>query len=852
MNVLMIVHFMNLFLFKRIAAALLSLLLCQSLFAQSSENQQMVFEGSLTDDSGNAIDLNSQQLFYYITAFDTMARKCILYAESSTTSGNSAGDIFHRYGSGNAVVSPVTYNNVVSNSIFSGATSGKLADGSGNSCSVAAAATRYVDVYSAVLDVTGSIIMGSTPYSQFANNANSLNGKSDADFISTSSVSGGTTGQVLSRAGANGFSWINLPAAASGGVSSIDLGTASATGTLASARLPDVVTSGTYTKVTVDSKGRVISSSALVASDIPNHGADKITSGVLPTTRGGIGMASIGDPNQILGVNSNGTALEYRVLIGTGGLTVSAGPGAITVDLNLQASHVVTALGYTPANLAGADFTGDTNILGDMGVGHNAPITRLDVAGSIRIGNGGETCTAIFAGSFRYNSGSMEFCNGASWQGLSIIGGGASPVGAASGDLTGTYPSPIIASGAVTSAKILDSTITDADISNTTITAAKLNLANGDIALSKIGNLTGFSSGSDTTVVAADNVLQAVSKLQGQINSRWQTMSSDMYFNTGNVTIGSNTFPNSGTKLFVKNTNGASNPVSIFEQWDNSAHNTTLPVLSLSRRLPASSTPQNGFGSSMLFMAEDSAKTMQGQAMIATQWVNAANGSSQAGIFIGTKDSSGTMTPKLYIDQSGLYSSNNIAVSGSVRIGSDGSNTAHGCSGQEGKQRYNSTYKAMEFCDGVNWRGLTGVTYCDGGYSMVGTAGTPSAFCMDTNVVSPQSYVNASNTCFNRNPSSGSKAKLCTTIQLDLACESYNSISPTLNNLNNGIFHWTSNSIPVGGSANYPKNIYVSYSSSNLSTCHIEPNNGGVPTYNGRQTDADYINNSKNYRCCYE
>lgn len=802
MNVLMIVHFMNLFLFKRIAAVLLSLLLCQSTFAQSTENQQMVFEGSLTDNSGNAIDLQSQQLFYYITAFDNLARKCILYAESSTTSGNSDGDILHRYGSGNAVVTPISYNNVVSNSIFSGATSGKLADGSGNSCSVAAAATRYVDVYSAVLDVTGSIIMGSAPYSQFANNANSLNGKLDTDFISTSSVSGGTTGQVLSRDGANGFSWINLPASG-GGASSIDLGTASATGTL-------------------------------------------------PMGRGGTGLTTMGGANQLLAMNNFGTALEYKAIVGGNGLSVSTGSGAVNVNLNLQASHVVTALGYTPANLAGADFTGDTNILGDVGIGHNTPITRLDVAGSIRIGNGGESCTAIFAGSFRYNSGSMEFCNGTSWQVLSIIGGGASPVGAASGDLSGSYPAPAIASGAVTSAKILDSTITDADISNTTITAAKLNLANGDIALSKIGSLAGFSSGSDTTVVAADNVLQAVSKLQGQINSRWQTMNSDMYFNTGNVTIGSNTFPNSGTKLFVKNTNGASNPVSIFEQWDNSAHNTTLPVLSLSRRLPASSTPQNGFGSSMLFMAEDSAKTMQNQAMIATQWVSAANGSSQAGIFIGTKDSSGTMTPKLYIDQSGLYASNNIAVSGSVRIGSDGSNTAHGCSGQEGKQRYNSTYKAMEFCDGVNWRGLTGVTYCDGGYSMVGTAGTPSAFCMDTNVVSPQSYVNASNTCFNRNPSSGSKAKLCTTIQLDLACESYNSISPTLNNLNNGIFHWTSNSIPVGGSANYPKNIYVSYSSSNLSTCHIEPNNGGVPTYNGRQTDADYINNSKNYRCCYE
>ena len=53
-------------------------------------------------------------------------------------------------------------------------------------------------------------------------------------------------------------------------VSSLDLGSASATGTLAEARLPNqAVTSGTqYTKVTVDGKGRVTSATQLTLSDV--------------------------------------------------------------------------------------------------------------------------------------------------------------------------------------------------------------------------------------------------------------------------------------------------------------------------------------------------------------------------------------------------------------------------------------------------------------------------------------------------------------------------------------------------------------------------------------------------------
>lgn len=869
MNELMIHQFKTTHFVTRMAAILTSLFFCQLGWAQSSANQGMVFEGTLTDNSGNPIDLQGQQLFYYVTAFDSSSNKCILYAESSSTSGDSSGLIVHRFGSGSPVVSPISFNNSLSNSVFSDVASGKLADGSGNSCSVAVAATRYAEVYSSVLDVTATIILGSTPYSQFAYNAKTLNGKIDTDFILATSLNGGSNGQVLSRNGTSGFSWVNLPVAASG-TSVVDLTQAS--GTLSVAHLPDFST-------------------------------NKLTAGTLPTSRGGTGMSTVGFANQLLAVSNSGSGLEYKSIVGSGGVSVTTGSGAVNIALNLDNATVTSALGYQPSNRAGDTFSGDTKFLSNVGIGTVTPMTRLDVSGSIRVGYGSENCNSIMAGTFRYDGANMEYCNGSSWQDLASSGGGVSPIGAAGGDLTGSYPAPSIAANAVTNSKIMDGSILGVDIASSTITYNKLLITDNEIPQVKISGLTssliakenlvsggtigqyyrgdkswrelntdavsegtklyysdtrvravslaGFSIGPDVTVVAADTIVQAFQKLQGQINSRWQTASSNLFYNSGKVSIGDSTFP--GSKLYVKSSD-TSNAVGQFEMFDGASTNNAIPILTIARRLPNGTSPQPGFGSQLTFSADDNANNLIPQAAIVSRWGIVSGGALTGQIEFGTRSVASGITTKLIIDNAGhvAITSGNLAVAGSVRIGDDGNNLNKSCTlSEEGRQRYNSNYKAMEFCDGAYWRGITGVTYCDTGHTLVGKPGSASAFCIDTDVNTLQTYDNASATCVSRSTSSGAKPKVCTIEQLDIACENYNVLTPSLINLNNAVNHWTSNATSTGGSNSSSRNIVVYYNSSNLTTCHLKPTNGTAP-FNGRVADVAILTSSNYFRCCYE
>lgn len=61
---------------------------------------------------------------------------------------------------------------------------------------------------------------------------------------------------------------------------------------------------------------------------------------------------------------------------------------------------------------------------GKVGIGSYNPVTKLDVAGAVRLGNDASACDGAHAGSLRYNASVLELCNGASWNGIASAGAG--------------------------------------------------------------------------------------------------------------------------------------------------------------------------------------------------------------------------------------------------------------------------------------------------------------------------------------------------------------------------------------------------------------------------------------------
>lgn len=91
--------------------------------------------------------------------------------------------------------------------------------------------------------------------------------------------------------------------------------------------LPSSVTiSGTMTAGTFSGNG----------SSLTNLDAGAISTGTLTITRGGTGLSSSGTANQILGMNSGGTGLEYKTISGSSSVSVSHTANAITLSLGVE------------------------------------------------------------------------------------------------------------------------------------------------------------------------------------------------------------------------------------------------------------------------------------------------------------------------------------------------------------------------------------------------------------------------------------------------------------------------------------------------------------------------------------
>jgi len=182
------------------------------------------------------------------------------------------------------------------------------------------------------------------------------------------------------------------------------------------------------TVISVDVSG---GATGLTTTGGPITSSGTITlAGTLATTNGGTGLTSIGTANQVLGVNTGATGLEYKTVTAGTAISVTPSAGAITIA-NTGVTSAIAGTGISVSSATGAVTIGNTGVLsfsaGTTGLTPNTATTgAVTLAGILALTNGGTNAnlTAVNGGAV-YSTGSALAITAAGTSGQVLTSNGA-------------------------------------------------------------------------------------------------------------------------------------------------------------------------------------------------------------------------------------------------------------------------------------------------------------------------------------------------------------------------------------------------------------------------------------------
>lgn len=118
------------------------------------------------------------------------------------------------------------------------------------------------------------------------------------------------------------------------------------------------------------------------------------------------------------------------------GPTATAPAGNVSAPINVGTTDQVKNAGLSVNALT---VFGTQYIQDKLGIGRVSPVVALDVNGTLRLASGGEACQSVTAGSVRYSSSVLEFCDGSLWSPI------ANPVGSIVAMPTASCPTGYLA-----------------------------------------------------------------------------------------------------------------------------------------------------------------------------------------------------------------------------------------------------------------------------------------------------------------------------------------------------------------------------------------------------------------------